>query len=136
MKNLVLIIIGTIFLRINNTWLFVYFYYKYNYICITNIKRRTIMAKLLHDETFFVIGISLWLEGNLPNQEEIEQLFNLVDGCNRYMARTTKAIKKGRVSLDGFTVQDKLIFSKLYESEKLDMELGRQLREEIEKGMK
>lgn len=94
------------------------------------------MAKLLHDETFFVIGISLWLEGNLPDQEEIEQLFNLVDGCNRYMARTTKAIKKGRVSLDGFTIQDKLIFSKLYESKKLDMELGRQLREEIEKGMK
>ncbi len=94
------------------------------------------MAKLLHDETFFVMGISLWLEGNLPDQEEIEVLFNLIDGCNRYMESTTKAIKKGRVSLDGFTSQDKLIFSKLFNSEKLDKEIGRQLREEIEKGMK
>lgn len=94
------------------------------------------MAKSLHDETFFVMGISFWLEGKLLDQEEIESLFNLVDSCNRYMERTTKAIKKERVSLDGFTSQDKLIFSRLYDSEKLNKELGRQLREEIEKGMK
>jgi len=106
-----------------------YILYMYN-------KNKTVkVMKALHDETIFVGGIGLWLSGGLPDQKEIEELFDLVKGCNRYMERTIKAIRKGRVSLNGFTSQDKEIFSKLFDSEKLNKELGRQLKEEIEKGM-
>jgi len=51
----------------------------------------------------------------------------LVNAGNRYMVRTIKAIKKGLMSLDGFTMQDAEKFNSLLGSDKLDEKLRNEL---------
>jgi len=103
------------------------------YICITKIKVKA-MAKLLRKESCFAGTLGLWLSGQLSDDQkkELEQMFSLdygglVNACNRYMQRTTKAIKKGYMSLDGFTLKDADCFGSLLNSEKLDKGLQSEL---------
>jgi len=85
------------------------------------------MKKLLKDEACFVKTLGLWLSDQVSDdqKEELEQMFSLdygglVNACNRYMQRTTKAIKKGYMSLDGFNLKDADCFGLLLSAEKLD----------------
>ena len=103
------------------------------YICITKIKVK-VMAKLLRKESCFAGTLGLWLSGQLSDDQkkELEQMFSLdygglVNACNRYMQRTTKAIKKGYMSLDGFTLKDADCFGSLLNSEKMDKALQSEL---------
>jgi hypothetical protein len=90
--------------------------------------------KLLKNEARFAGTIGLWLSDELTDDQknELEQMFSLdygglVNACNRYMLRTIKAIKKGYMSLDGFTIKDAEEFRKLLDSEKLDQSLQNEL---------
>jgi hypothetical protein len=92
------------------------------------------MAKLLRKESCFAGTLGLWLSGQLSDDQkkELEQMFSLdygglVNACNRYMSRTTKAIKKGYMSLEGFTLKDADCFGSLLNSEKLDKALQSEL---------
>ena len=92
------------------------------------------MAKLLKNEACFVSTLGLWLSDQLSvdQKKELEQMFTLdygglVCACNRYMRRTIKAIKKGYMSLDEFTLEDAESFTSLLNNEKLDKELQSEL---------
>ena len=92
------------------------------------------MKKLLKNEACFASTLGLWLSGQLTDDQkkELEEMFTLdygglVKACNRYMQRTTKAIKKGYMTLDGFTVEDAESFGSLLSSEKLDKNLQTEL---------
>lgn len=92
------------------------------------------MAKLLKNEAYFASTLGLWLSGQLTDDQKkgLEQMFTLdygglVNACNRYMRRTAKAIKKGYMSLDGFTIEDAESFGSLLSSDKLDKELQGEL---------
>ena len=88
------------------------------------------MAKLLKNEACFAGTLGLWLSDRVSDDQkrELEQMFSLdygglVNACNRYMQRTAKAIKKGYMSLEGFTLKDADCFGSLLSSEKLDNSL-------------
>lgn len=90
--------------------------------------------ELLKNEACFAGALGMWLSDKLPNEQkkELETMFNLdygglVNACNRYMERTIKAIKKGYMSLEGFTVSDADSFAKLFNSDKLDRKLQDEL---------
>jgi len=92
------------------------------------------MKKLLKNESCFVGSLGMWLSDKLTDdqQQELETMFQLdygglVNACNRYMERTIKAIKKGYMSLEGFTVADADAFAKLFNSDKLDKRLRNEL---------
>jgi hypothetical protein len=93
------------------------------------------MAKrLLKKEACFAGTLGNWLSSDMQEDQrrELEQMFNLdhggfVNACNRYLRRTAKAIKKGYMSLDGFTIEDAESFAKLLDSEKLDKQLQEDL---------
>lgn len=92
------------------------------------------MARLLKNEAYFVKTIGLWLSDEMPDSQkkELEQMFKLdygglVNACNRYMQRTTKAIMKKKMSLDGFTLEDANCFASLLSSDKLDKDLQMKL---------
>ena len=92
------------------------------------------MAKLLKNESCFAGTLGLWLSDKISDDQkkELQSMFSLdygglVNACNRYMKRTTKAIKKGKMSLDGFTIKDAECFGSLLSSEKLDKELQSEL---------
>jgi len=90
--------------------------------------------KLLKDEACFASTLGLWLSGLLTDDQkkELETMFQLdygglVNACNRYMERTSRAIKRGYMSMDGFTVADADAFAKLLNSDKLDKRLRNEL---------
>ena len=92
------------------------------------------MKKLLKNEACFAGTLGLWLSDQLTEDQkkELEEMFTLdygglVKACNRYMKRTAKAIKKGYMSLDGFTLKDADCFGSLLNSEKLDKGLQSEL---------
>ena len=92
------------------------------------------MAKLLKNEACFAGTLGLWLSDQVSDdqKEELEEMFKLdygglVNACNRYLLRTTKAITKHKMSLEGFTLKDADCFGSLLNSEKLDKELQREL---------
>ena len=83
--------------------------------------------KLLKNESCFAGTLGQWLSSDMQEDQrrELEQMFNLdhggfVNACNRYLRRTAKAIRKGYMSLEGFTVADAECFAKLLDSDKLD----------------
>lgn len=96
------------------------------------------MAKSLHEEAYYVEKLVLGLLGKLPEDEQrdFEVLFDLVYEGNRYMERTTKAIRKKKVSLSGFTESDKEVFSSLLGILKLDGELRRRFKDELENALR
>ncbi len=90
--------------------------------------------KFLKDETCFAGNLGRWLSDELSEKQkkEVEQMFALDHGgivaaCNRYMRRTIRAIKRVRVSLDGFDQKSAENFSKLLNCSRLDA----QLRDEL-----
>lgn len=92
------------------------------------------MRNFLKDESTFAATMALYASDDLsPEQKkEVEQLFTMDHGgivaaCNRYMERLIKAIKKGKISLEGFTVGDGYKFSLLLNNEKLSSELRTEL---------
>jgi hypothetical protein len=92
------------------------------------------MKKMLKNEACFAKTLGLWLSDQISDDQkkELQDMFSLdygglVNACNRYMRRTTKAIKKGYMTLDGFTVEDAESFGSLLSSEKLDKNLQTEL---------
>ena len=92
------------------------------------------MAKLLKNESCFAGTLGLWLSNQLSEDQkkELETMFQLdygglVAACNRYLKRTAKAIRKGYMSLDGFTIEDAKKFSVLIDSPRLDAKLQSEL---------
>ena len=88
------------------------------------------MKRLLKEEACFAGTLGLWLSDQVSDDQkkELEEMFRLdygglVNACNRYLQRTTKAIKKKKMSLDGFTLKDADCFGSLLNSEKLNKEL-------------
>jgi hypothetical protein len=90
--------------------------------------------KLLKDEACFAGTLGLWLSDKLTDDQkrELETMFQLdygglVNACNRYMRRTIKAIRKGLMSIEGFTTHDAENFGRLFNSDKLDKKLQNEL---------
>ena len=88
------------------------------------------MKKLLKNESAFAGTLGLWLSDQISDDQkkELQAMFSLdygglINACNRYLKRTTKAIRKGYMSLDGFTMKDAENFGALLSSEKLDGQL-------------
>lgn len=89
---------------------------------------------LLKDEAFFAEQLGRSLSPDLPEEEKriIKIRYGLDYGglsnfANGYLKRLTKAIRKGRVSMEGFTVKDAESFSGILSSEKLDKKLQSEL---------
>ena len=92
------------------------------------------MKKLLKDEACFAGTLGLWLSDKLADDQkkELETMFQLdygglVNACNRYMQRTIRAIKRGYMSIEGFTQHDAECFGRLFNSDKLDVKLRNEL---------
>lgn len=90
--------------------------------------------KFLKNETCFAGNLGKWLSDELPDKQkkEVEQMFTLDHGgivaaCNRYMQRTIRAIKRVRVSLDGFDQKSAENFNKLLNCSRLDARLRGEL---------
>lgn len=92
------------------------------------------MAKLLKNEACFAGTLGLWLSDQISEDQkkELETMFQLdygglVAACNRYIQRTIKAIRKGYMSMDDFTIEDAEKFRVLIDSPKLDGNLQSEL---------
>ena len=91
--------------------------------------------KFLTKEAYFAGVLGQWLtDDTIPaeQKEEIATLFlldygGLVPAINKYLDRTIRAIKRGHVSLEGFTKEDAECFAKLTGCEKLDAALRSEL---------
>jgi hypothetical protein len=94
-----------------------------------------IKRKFLANESDLACTLGRWLtDDSIPaeQKEEIATLFQLDYGgivpfCNKYLDRTIRAIKRGHVSLEGFTEKDAECFAKLTGCEKLDAALCSEL---------
>ena len=102
-------------------------------MCLTNTKE-SMKRNLLKNEAKFAENLGQMLSDDLIEEQkrEVETLFTLdhggiVKACNRYMQRTIKAIKKGYISLDVFSIKDAEAFSELFNSNKLDEKLQDEL---------
>lgn len=90
--------------------------------------------KLLKNEAHFAQAIGLWLSSDFDDEQkkELDKLFSLdygglTNAANRYMTRTIKAIKKGYMSLEGFTIRDAECFRGILDSDQLDEKLQNEL---------
>ena len=86
------------------------------------------------DEANFAKELSHSLSSNLSKEEKriIDVRYGLdyggvVNFANSYLRRLIRAIKKGRMSIEGFTYQDAECFAGLLNSERLDGKLQAEL---------
>jgi hypothetical protein len=93
------------------------------------------MAKSLKRDFPFVLTISAWLSGDVPEDQkhDLEVLFGisstpLEKDCNRFLLRTYKGIVKGVVSIEGLTLKDLEVFDVLLNSKRLNPDLQESLR--------
>jgi len=92
------------------------------------------MKNLIKDEANFAKELAHGLSPDLSEEEKkiIDIRYGLdyggiVNFANGYLRRLIKAIKKGRMSIEGFEGKHAEDFSKLLDSERLDDELQAEL---------
>ena len=91
-------------------------------------------TNLLKDEANFAKELARSLSPELSEQEKrvIDVRYGLdyggvVNFANGYLRRIVKAIKKGRVSMEGFSIKDAEAFEGILSSKKLDSSLQLEL---------
>lgn len=94
------------------------------------------MCKSLKEENGFAKSLAGWMSDDMSDEQKksLKEAFELDYGafaefCNIYLRKTVKAIKKGRLTIEG--VDEKSIegFDALLKSEKLDKQLRQELRD-------